>query len=188
MNRADDRRMARRARQRGSVMVEALVSIVVTSLAMLASAALAINAAKVNQTGRYRTQAVALVNDIAERIDANLTASGAGAYALAVDYTPPQEGQGVVLADCSATSCSPTQHAAADLAAWRSRVVNTLPQASAQLIYTAPAGATPARYAITVNWIERSLGHGGTARTNGGDVTAAAESFTYTVTKAVSPR
>jgi type IV pilus assembly protein PilV len=186
MNRAGSRRVARRAGQRGSVMVEALVSIVVTSLAMMASAALAINAAKVNQTGRYRTQAVALVNDIAERIDANFTASGAGAYALAVDYTPPQEG--VVLADCGATLCSPAQHAAADLAAWRNRVVNTLPQASAQLIYTAAAGATPARYAITVTWIERSLGHGGTARTNGGDVTAAAESFTYTATKAVSPR
>jgi len=52
MNRAGNRQVTRRAKQRGSVMVEALVSIVVTSLAMLASAALAINAAQVNQTGR----------------------------------------------------------------------------------------------------------------------------------------
>ncbi len=188
MSRAHYGLAARRADQRGSIMIEALVSIVVTSLAMLASAALAINAAKVNQTGRYRTQAVALVNDIAERIDANLAASGTGAFALAIDYTPPQEGQGVALADCTAASCTAAQHAAADLAAWRSRVMNTLPQASAQLTYTAAAGTTPASYAITVNWIERSLGHGGSARTNGGDVTATAETFTYTATKAVPPQ
>ena len=185
MSHADYRPAARRAHQHGSIMIEALVSIVVTSLAMLASAALAINAAKVNQTGRYRTQAVALVNDIAERIDANLPASGNGAYTLAVDYTPPQDG---ALANCASSSCTPAQHAAADLASWRNRVVTTLPQASVQLAYTAAAGTTPATYAITVNWIERSLGHGGTARTNGGDITATAESFTYAATKAVPPQ
>lgn len=179
--------------QRGSVMIEALVSIVVTSLAMLASAALAINAAKVNQTGRYRAQAVVLVNDIAERVLANPVAAATGAFALAADavdpttVTPAEGQQPYTLPNCSTNSCTPAQQAQADLFGWRSQVLATLPQATAQLTWTAAAGTTPARYAVTVNWVERAVGHGGSTRTNGGNV-GATEPFSYSANVVLRPR
>jgi type IV pilus assembly protein PilV len=168
--------------QRGSVMLEALVSIVVTSLAMLASAALAINAAKVNQTSRYRAQAVLLVNDIAERARANLVAASTGAFALAADDQAPE-----VLPNCSTNSCQPAQRAQADLFGWRSQVLATLPQATAQLAYTAAVGTTPARYTVTLNWIERTVGHGGGTGTNGGNVSTS-EPFSYTADVVLRPQ
>jgi type IV pilus assembly protein PilV len=183
----------RAAQQRGSVMIEALVSIVVTSLAMLASAALAINAAKVNQTGRYRAQAVVLVNDIAERVRANPVAAGTGAFSLAADavdpttVTPAEGEQPYTLPNCSANSCTPAQQAQADLFGWRSQVLATLPQATAQLAYTAAAGTTPARYTITLNWVERTVGHGGRTRTNGGNVSGS-EPFSYTADVVLRPQ
>jgi len=175
------------AAQHGSVMIEALVSIVVTSLAMLASAALAINASKVNQTGRYRAEAVLLVNDIAERIGANPPAAAAGTYALAAGSGQPDPNDVAAAADCSADACSATQHAQSDLIAWRSQMAARLPQATAQLTFTAAAGSTPARYAVTVNWVERSVGHGGTTRTNAGNVSDT-EAFAYATTVVVPPR
>jgi type IV pilus assembly protein PilV len=170
---------------RGTVMLDALVSIVVTSLAMLASASLAVNAAKVSQTGRYRAQAVLLVNDIAERIGANPAAAATGAYA----YTPGRGGgqqQETPAPDCGAESCSPAQHALADLTTWRSSVVASLPQATVQLAYTAAVGATPGRYAVTVNWVERTVGHGGAARTVANNATT--ENFSYVATVVLPPR
>ena len=169
---------------RGSVMLEALVSIVVTSLAMLASASLAVNAAKVNQTGRYRAQAVLLVNDFAERIGANPAAAATGAFA----YTPgggnPDQAESAP--DCASNSCSAAQHALADVITWRSSVATTLPQASVQVAYTAAAGATPGRYAVTVNWVERTVGHGGAARTVQDNATT--ENFAYAATVVLSPQ
>jgi len=178
---------ARAAGQHGSVMLEALVSIVVTSLAMLASAALAINASKVNQTGRYRGQAILLVNDVAERISANPVTAATGVYALTAGSGQPDPNDVAAASDCSAGACSPTAYAQSDMLAWRSKLVSQLPQATAQLAFTAAAGTTPAQYVVTVNWVERSIGHGGTARTNGGTVSDS-ENFAYTTTVVVPPR
>ena len=175
---------ARVRRQDGSVMLEALVSVVVTSLAMLASAALAINAAKVNQTGRYRAQAVMLVNDIAERLTANSAAAALGAYTLSANYSSQRSG---TVPNCSSATCTSQELAQADLAAWSGKVLAELPQSNVQLVFTAAAGTTPASYAVTVNWTERSVGHGGTTRTNAGTVNAS-ETFTYTATAVLRPR
>jgi type IV pilus assembly protein PilV len=171
--------------ERGTVMLDALVSIVVTSLAMLASASLAVNAAKVNQTGRYRAQAVLLINDIAERIGANPAAAATGAYA----YTPGAGGDQDLETppnDCGAESCSPAQHALAELITWRNAVQAGLPQATVGIAYTAAVGATPGRYAITLNWVERTVGHGGAARTVQNNATT--ETFAYNATVVLPPR
>jgi len=169
---------------RGSVMLEALVSIVVTSLAMLASASLAVNAAKVNQTGRYRAQAVLLVNDFAERIGANPAAAAAGAYA----YTPGAGGdqEPETAPDCEADPCAADQHALADVITWRNSVAAALPQASVQIAFTAAVGATPGNYAVTVNWVERTVGHGGAARTVQDNATT--ENFAYAATVVLPPQ
>lgn len=169
-------------RQRGSVMIEALVSIVVTSLALLASAALAVNAAKVNQTGRFRAQAVTMVNDIAERIEANVPAAAAGNYALASGAIPASD------VDCSTTACTAEELAQRHLSRWHARTIALLPQAETSLVFTAAAGANPARYDITLRWTERSTGHGGGTRANAGTVTDTAEIFAYSLTKAVPQR
>jgi len=187
MGRASHGPAARTSMQRGSVMIEALVSIVVTSMALLASAALAINSAKVNQTGRYRSQAVLLVSDIAERINANPAAAAAGAFALAAGAGQPDQNELDAAPNCGAGACTPTQHAQSQMVAWRAEMAAALPQATAQIAFTAAAGATPASYAVTVNWVERSVGHGGTARTNAGTVSST-ENFAYTTAVVLSPQ
>ena len=178
---------ARAATQRGSVMIEALVSIVVTSMALLASAALAINAAKVNQTGRYRAQAVLLASDLAERINANAAAAAAGAFALQAGSGQPEDSELQAATNCSANACTSTQFAQSQMVAWRTQMAAALPQATAQIAFTAAAGATPANYAVTVNWVERSVGHGGSARTNAGNVNSS-ENFSHTATVVLSPQ
>jgi|OpeIllAssembly_1097287.scaffolds.fasta_scaffold28212_2 type IV pilus assembly protein PilV len=178
---------ARAATQRGSVMIEALVSIVVTSMALLASAALAINAAKANQTGRYRAQAVLLVSDIAERISANPAAAAAGDFALAAGSGQPDQNALNAAPNCGTGACTPTQYAQSQMVAWRAQMAAVLPQATSQITFTAAAGATPASYAVTVNWVERSVGHGGSARTNAGNVSSS-ENFSHTATVVLSPQ
>ena len=73
--------------QRGVSLVEALVALVVMSIGMLGIAALYIESVKANRGALLRTQAVALVLDMADRIRANRLARGT--YALALGAAPP---------------------------------------------------------------------------------------------------
>lgn len=141
-------RMNNRLRQRGFTMVEVLVALVVLAIGLLGIAALYLNSLQSGRTAIYRTQAVNLAADLADRIRMNRTAQGAYATLFADAE--------VEVATCYTTGgCIDTDLAATDLARWKATLAQMLPNGQGQVVVTPPVGAgEPASYVITVQWVE----------------------------------
>ncbi len=140
--------MAARARpalaaQKGFTLVEVLVALVVMSVGMLGIAALYLEGMRAGRTSLYRTTAVNLAADMADRIRAN---SRAG---LAYQGTGPGSVENCINGP---TDCTAVQMADDDWADWLNRVDTQLPDGSTGDIRV--AGAGPLTYTITVAWPE----------------------------------
>ncbi|MEZ5500456.1 MAG: type IV pilus modification protein PilV [Steroidobacteraceae bacterium] len=140
--------------QRGITMVEAMVALLVLSFGMLGVAGLYVETLQANRTAVYRTQAVYLINDMADRIRANRR--GRGAYAVAAG-TPVVAGVNCVVA----ANCSEVQLADSDIAIWQARVAELLPRdagganATTQIQFAAGANLNSAdTYRLSVSWTE----------------------------------
>jgi len=122
-------RTASRRRVAGFTLVEALVALVVLSIGMLGIAALYMETLRAGRSALYRTEAVSLAADLADRIRANRAPAdaytGAGLNAVAV----------------------------ADLAAWNDAVA-TLPGGAAEIRFVDGLGVAPSTYVIRVSWTE----------------------------------
>ncbi|HXV08547.1 MAG TPA: type IV pilus modification protein PilV, partial [Burkholderiales bacterium] len=140
--------LLRRHRESGFTMVEVLVALVVLAIGLLGIAALYLNSLQSGRTAIYRTQAVNLAADLADRIRANRTAQNAYATAFA-------DAEAVVAA-CDATGgCVDTDLASTDLARWKATLAQLLPNGAGQVVVTPPVGAgEPATYIVTVRWVE----------------------------------
>lgn len=130
--------------QFGFTLIEAMVSLVVLSVGMIGIAALYAQGLGASRTAAFRTQAVFLVGDMADRIRANRLALGAYAGGAANNGCDPQSGGGV--------DCTPQQMAAHDLFVWNQQVTQQLPNGVWQIVFN--AGALPPSYQITLSWDE----------------------------------
>ena len=159
-----------RARARGFSLIEVLVTLAVSALALLGAAILTLHAMKFNQSGRYRTQAVVLSGDIAERIEANKDGAIAGAYELAGGAAAAS------LKNCSANACTSAELAVYDLSQWAAAVNLLLPGGSSTIAQSVTGN--PTTYQIIVSWVDRRDGvpSGSSAQT---------ETFSYTTSKTV---
>jgi type IV pilus assembly protein PilV len=131
--------------QRGFGLVESLVSLVVISVGMIGIASLYGQGLAAGRTAVYRTQAVNLAADMADRIRVNRR--GGASY-----------GGAAALAGCGAgggVNCTPAQMAAHDLFTWQQQVAAQLPQGAGVVQV---AGTTPPTYLIQVSWQEVGLG------------------------------
>jgi type IV pilus assembly protein PilV len=131
--------------QRGFGLIESLVSLVVVSVGMIGIAALYGQGLRASGTALYRTMAVNLASDMADRIRLNRrgTASYGGAAALG-------------LCDPGGnTDCTTAAMAAHDLFRWQAQVGAQLPNGVGAVQY---AGTTPATYTISVSWQEVGAG------------------------------
>jgi type IV pilus assembly protein PilV len=137
-------------------LIEVLVSIVIASIALLALAGVNASSIRYTKMSQYRATAARLAGDIGERMRAN---KGQAAVAAAVgppavvgvvatgffagnyDYTVNFSGQATkavlpgiagsqAACDLAATTCSPAEIAALDLAQWRILVRDQLPEGS----------------------------------------------------------
>lgn len=129
-------------------MVEVLVALVVLSVGLLGIAALLLKSMQSGRTATYRTQAVNLAADLADRIRMNRTAAGAyGTLFADVEIEVPA---------CDSTGgCTDAELAATDLSRWKATLDEWLPGGQGQVVVTAPLGAgEPTNYVITVQWIE----------------------------------
>jgi len=140
--------MDMRVKQTGFTMVEVLVALVVLAIGLLGIAALYLNSLQSGRTAIYRTQAVNLAADLADRIRANRTAQAAYGTLFADDE--------VEVAGCYTTGgCIDTDLASSDLARWKGTVAQLLPNGQGQVVVTLPvAVGEPTNYVVTVQWAE----------------------------------
>jgi type IV pilus assembly protein PilV len=127
----------------GFTIVEVLVALVVLSVGMLGIAGLYVITLQSGGTAIYRTQAVNLASDMADRIRANRNAG--------VAYQNGASGA-LTCVGVGAVDCLPADMAADDLLQWDTELASTLPGGTGTV---AVAGAAaPLTYTITVTWSE----------------------------------
>lgn len=154
--------------QRGFSMIEVLITLVIIATALLGTAGLQLQAMKLGKSADFRTQAVFLANDLAERMEGNEISAVAGNYAVAA-----ASAASVASADCSTSSCDNSTLAEWDISQWESAIIASgLPQAS-WLVESVSVG-NPSLYRIRINWVDRS-----------GNSSSTGESFSYTATRSI---
>ena len=140
--------MAASRTESGFSMVEVMVALVVLAIGLLGIAALYLNSLQAGRTAIYRTQAINLAADLADRIRMNRTAQGA--YATAFADAPAE------VAACRTTAgCEDDELAATDLFDWKRQIATQLPGGQGQVTVTLPAATgEPTNYVVTVQWTE----------------------------------
>jgi type IV pilus assembly protein PilV len=140
--------MKKSSSQSGFTMVEVLVALVVLAIGLLGIAALYLNSLQSGRTAIYRTEAVNLAADLADRIRMNRTAQAAYASVFTATAAP--------VGACSTTGgCTDVELATTDLANWKAAIGQLLPGGQGQVAVTAPTAVDePATYVVTVRWSE----------------------------------
>jgi type IV pilus assembly protein PilV len=128
--------------QRGFGLVEALVALVVVSVGMIGIAVMYGQGLGASRTALYRTQAVILASDMADRI--RLNRRGGITYQSAGAGTNRNCVPGGAM-------CSPVQMAEHDLWAWNAQIDRLLPGADGVVLFTA---AAPPTYTIRITWAD----------------------------------
>ncbi len=121
----------------GFTLVEALVALVVLSIGLLGIAALYVETLRASRTSLYRTEAVTLATDLADRMRANR--APADAYDCGDPCVAANGGNAIAIAD---------------LTDWLAALGAQLPGGTGNVTYTAAGAATPGAYDIEVEWTE----------------------------------
>jgi type IV pilus assembly protein PilV len=127
---------------RGFSLVEVMVALVVLSVGMIGLAALHGQSLSAGRTALFRSIAINLSADMADRIRVNRLAQGAYAGGAANNNCDPAGGGGV--------DCLPAQMAAHDLFMWNQAVQQLLPNGQGQVLFN--NGTNPPTYTINVSW------------------------------------
>lgn len=155
-------------KQHGFSMLEILITLVIIATALLGTAGLQVYAMRMGQSGQFRTQAVFLASDIAERMEANKTAAIAGNYVVAASSSPS-----AAATNCASAACDSANLASWDISQWESAIASLLPQA--EWAITRTVVGNPSTYQIIVRWTDRSSVKG-----------VSGETFSYTATRTVN--
>jgi type IV pilus assembly protein PilV len=132
--------------QYGFGLVESLVALVVVSVGMIGIAVLYGQGLGASRTALFRTQAVILASDMADRIRLNRIAG--------MSY---QSGGAGTDRNCEpgGATCTPAQMAEHDLWVWNAQIDQQLPGGDGVVAFTA---ASPPTYTIRVTWQEVTFG------------------------------
>ena len=134
-----------REEMQGFSLIEALVSLIVISVGMIGIAALYGQGLGASRSALYRTQAVNLAADMADRIRANRSAGTAYEGAAADSDCDPGDDK----------DCTSAEMAAHDLWLWTTQVGAQLPGGVGTVSVDT---TTPPTYTISVTWQEVGLG------------------------------
>lgn len=170
------------ARASGFSMIEVLVTLLIISLALLGTAGLQAYSMRLNQGGQFRSHAVFLASDLAERMEANRAAAIAGNYVVATSSVA-----NAISTACLDGACTAANLAAFDLSQWQNAIAATLPQSSWAVTQTVVGN--PSVYTITISWVDRQSdtnyaafdAAAGTGATQAGR----GERFFYTATRTI---
>lgn len=127
--------------QRGVGLVEVMVAMLLLGVAVIGFAALQVRAVDSTHDAYYRTQSMALAQELAERIRAN------GSDASLAIYRAGNEG-GASATLCYTNTCTATQLAQFDLASIRNLAQTTLPNGQLGVV-TCPGGAN---MCLLISW------------------------------------
>jgi len=174
--------------QRGFSMIEVLVTLLIISLALLGTAGLQAYSMRLNQGGQFRSLAVFLAADLAERIEANKSSAGAG------DYVVPSTSGADFLASaptvstaCVTAACPAAALASFDLSQWQNAIATTLPQSSWSVAQVVAGNQNT--YTITISWVDRRADATNAATDAnsqfGSNAAGTGEKFSYTATRTV---
>ncbi|HEX6992708.1 MAG TPA: type IV pilus modification protein PilV [Gammaproteobacteria bacterium] len=133
--------------QRGFSLIEVMVALLVLSVGLLGIAALHGQGLGASRVAMYRTVAVNLAADMAERIRVNRLARDA--------YNDDPEDNGCDPVTGDGDDCTPAQMAAHDLFVWQQQLAAQLPNGEGDVQF---ADGTPPVYTITVTWDETGIG------------------------------
>lgn len=122
---------------RGFTLIEAMVALLVLSIGLLGIAALYVETLKAGRTSVYRTQAVNLATDLADKMRGNRLP--ANAYDCGGACAAAEGGNAIAIAD---------------ITAWVNTITAQLPGGTGDVSYTAATATTADTYLITVSWIE----------------------------------
>jgi type IV pilus assembly protein PilV len=128
-----NRRGCGRARNGGFTLLEVLIAIVIVSIGMLGVAAMQATTLKNAGSSKYRSAAINLTSDMADRLRANLEGVMQGNGAVGTGYNRPRTAMAdpaynTPNAACRSSGCLPAAMALDDLAAWQTRLAASLPR------------------------------------------------------------
>lgn len=135
---------------RGFTLLEVMIALVIFSIGLLGLAGLQARGLQSNTMAQYRTTAMILAYDMADRIRANPAGVAAGNY-NSLDNANPAAG------DCINNTCSAAQMAAYDYYEWQQSANNALPSGHGTV-----TGAPGSPFTVTVMWDEDRTGVTGT--------------------------
>lgn len=153
------RSISPRSRSRGVSMIEILVALVITLIGLFAMLGLNLRAFQTESESYQRSQALVLVDDMAQRIRANRT--GLADYA-----TPATAAAGSAAGTCGTAASTPAGRATQDLCEWGNllrgaaetdsggRNIGAMADARGCITVNAPAGAAsgPSTANVVVVW------------------------------------
>jgi len=119
-------------RQRGFMLIEVLVAMLLSAVALLALASANAAALRYTKMSQYRAQALTLAVEISERMRANPAGFAAQAYDYSASFAAQSDSPALPAQLCNADNsvCSALELAALDLAQWRVLARAALPQGS----------------------------------------------------------
>lgn len=139
--------------QRGAILVEAMVTIVITAVGLLGIVGMLVAGIVSSNKSLYRSSAVYMANEISERMRSNIAGVKANAYVGA--------GSGSKVCRTSPGTLTPSTCTSAELAAydvydWKAQIASSLPGGTGTVVNTnsVPWASNQNQYEITVTWLE----------------------------------
>jgi len=143
-----------RRTQTGAGLIESLISLFVVSIGFVGLAGLELSGLTASNNSLFRSKAVYLSYQMADRLRANLPGVAAGAYDN-LTGVPTSPG-------CIVSGCTTAQVALNDYAEWNAEIAAVLPGGTGTICLTGTPGACDGAgevYAITITWTEKGTQH-----------------------------
>jgi type IV pilus assembly protein PilV len=140
--------------QNGSGLIEAMISIFVVSIGFLGFAGVQVTGLASANDSLFRSKAIYLSYQMADRVRANLPGAQGGSY-NSLSGTGSSPG-------CIATGCTSAQVAQNDFYEWSTEVAAVLPSGQGTICKTSAETACDGggnNYAITLTWDEKGTSH-----------------------------
>lgn len=171
----------------GFTLLEVLIAIVIVSVGMLGVAAMQATTLKNAGSSKYRSAAISLTSDMADRLRANLEGVMQGNGVVGTGYNRPRTTVADVVYNtpdpaCRSGGCLPAAMVLDDLAAWQARLAANLPRGVGVVCIDSGSLGAPtydgttinpqcdglgSLYAIKVFWLDNRTETAGDAATTG---------------------